>query len=186
MLRDREFLAHLHAFFAGRAIETERLSKGRIVREVPGFEVLVVTPSAPSDAWCYVSNGARDISIHGDRQEYCLLAQSDDEAHREILAMVASYHASARYGGVHLGRVLDIGQPWTRGATCDHLLVSLPYPFGPRFEHVPSEPPVRVLWLLPITKREAELARDDGVEALEQLFERLAIDTLDPRRRSAV
>jgi hypothetical protein len=51
---------------------------------------------------------------------------------------------------------------------------------------VAGEPPVRILWLLAITKREAEFARDEGIEALEQRFEQIPVDSLDPTRRSAI
>jgi len=45
---------------------------------------------------------------------------------------------------------------------------------------------VRFLWLLPITAGEAAFARTRGVDALEDLFERERIDTLDVQRRSVV
>lgn len=45
-------------------------------------------------------------------------------------------------------------------ASADHLMVSLPYPYGPDLEwcETPSGK-VQVLWLVPITGAEADLAR---------------------------
>ncbi|MFE9467493.1 suppressor of fused domain protein [Streptomyces virginiae] len=68
----------------------------------------------------------------------------------DLMAMIAYYHC----GGHRLGleHSMPIGEPWTPGSSCDHLLVSLPYPYGPELEHcrVPGGH-VRVLWALPVT-----------------------------------
>jgi len=145
-----------------------------------------VQPKDPEDGWRYLSDGARDVSIHDGRNEYLLEAPSRDDVHLETLSMVANFHAKQEHGGVHVGRILDIGRPWVHGASCDHLQVSLPYTLGPDFERVPGKPRTQILWLVPITKREADFARTEGVEALEQIFEREQIDTLDPTRISVV
>ncbi|MFT3694726.1 MAG: suppressor of fused domain protein [Kofleriaceae bacterium] len=100
--------------------------------------------------------------------------------------MVATFHADLRYGGAPVGKILEIGRPWVRHSTCDHILVSLPYTIGPEFEYVSREPPFRIAWLLPITSAEAAFGRANGIEALEQAFEEAAIDTLDSRRASVV
>lgn len=100
--------------------------------------------------------------------------------------MVANLHADARYR-LHLGKIINIGRPWIDGASCDHLLVSLPYLLGPKFEYLRVlDLSIRFLWLLPITQSEASYARTHGVEALESVFERTAFDTLDPTRNSVV
>jgi hypothetical protein len=49
-----------------------------------------------------------------------------------------------------------------------------------------TEPPTVVVWLLPLRKAEAELARRDGWEPLVTLFEERQPDFLDLRRRSVV
>jgi hypothetical protein len=76
--------------------------------------------------------------------------------------------------------------PRVKSSRCTHLLVSLPYPFGPAFEHCQVNAMLRLLWLLPITAAEAAFGRARGVDALEDLFERERIDTLDVMRASVV
>lgn len=52
------------------------------------------------------------------------------------------------------------------GATPDHFLVSLPYPYGPQLEHCDAAGThVQVLWLDPITAAEAAYRRERGLEA---------------------
>lgn len=46
----------------------------------------------------------------------------------ELLAMTVYYNRTGKLG---LGQTVPIGEPWLPGSTCDHLLISLPYPFGP-------------------------------------------------------
>ena len=73
------------------------------------------------------------------------------------------------------------------GSSCDHMLVSLPYPFGPDLQacHV-GDLHVEVLWLLPITQAEREFKAASGQEALEQRFDEAALRYWDIRRASVV
>lgn len=41
---------------------------------------------------------------------------------------------------------------------------------------------VQCLWLIPVTSNEVVLKKKQGLEALEALFERSALDYADPRR----
>jgi hypothetical protein len=176
---------HLEGFWPDRLHEELAWTLGPIEERVPRFRVRRIAPAVRVDPWIYVSVGASDVA-DGDGQEFILLSPTESPAHVETLAMVASYHADARYR-LSVGRVVDIGRPWMEGAAADHLLVSLPYPYGPSLEHceVPDGH-VQVLWLVPITEPEARYARDHGVEALEQLLEDTGVDVMDPQRRSLV
>ncbi|WP_145227079.1 suppressor of fused domain protein [Rudaeicoccus suwonensis] len=62
------------------------------------------------------------------------------------------------------------------GSRCDHLLVSLPYAFGPAFEvaHV-GDRHVDFLWLIPITEAERRLKMSEGLEALEWRFDEVGL-----------
>jgi len=98
--------------------------------------------------------------------------------------MVANLHADARYR-LKVGSTVSIGRPWMEGAVADHLLVSLPYPYGPALERCElGERHIRYLWLVPITAAEANLARSQGLEALERLLERGDVNVVSPKRRS--
>lgn len=94
--------------------------------------------------------------------------------------MVVHYHAA---DPVVEGSILEIGRPWADRSRLDHLLACRPYPFGPAFEnwHGPLFC-VRFLWLVPITRSEANYARAVGVTALEDRLERSGVETLDPWR----
>jgi hypothetical protein len=82
---------------------------------------------------------------------------------------------------------LNIGRPWAPNATCDHLLVSLPFPYGPALENCQiGDHTVRLRWLLPITQSEAAFANAHGYEALEERLEAAAIIPVDIRRKSVV
>jgi CHC2 zinc finger/Suppressor of fused protein (SUFU) len=96
--------------------------------------------------------------------------------HVELLAMVANLHADVRYR-LRVGNTVNIGRPWAEGSAADHLLVSLPYPYGPALEMCElGERHVRFLWLVPITAAEANLVRSKGLEALESLLEQGNVD----------
>jgi hypothetical protein len=88
-------------------------------------------------------------------------------------------------GTLGLGHTLPIGEPWLPGSNCDHLLVSLPYPWGPDLEtcHV-GDRHVDFLWLLPITRAEHDLKIASGLEALESLFEERGLRYWDAHRPS--
>ncbi|MFI1994451.1 suppressor of fused domain protein [Actinoplanes sp. NPDC020271] len=120
--------------------------------------------------------------------EFVLAAPtSDDEIHVETLTMIAYYHATGGDYALDHGHTVPIGRPWLPGSPCDHLLVSLPYPWGPELEHcdVPGGH-ARVLWLLPITGAEKRFRHSDGLEALEQRFEAAGIIPTDPYREAVV
>lgn len=75
-----------------------------------------------------------------------------------------------------MGHTVPIGRPWAERSDCDHLLVSLPYPWSPEFEVCDWEQGhIRVLWQLPVTAAEKAFRHEHGLEALEQRL----VDHLD-------
>src|SRR5919106_2061901 len=81
----------------------------------------------------------------------------------------------------------SIGAPWLDDSACDHLLVSVPYPYGPDLEVCAwQRGHARLLWLLPITEAERDYRATNGLEALEARFDEHAIEFWDPRRPSVV
>ncbi|GID98619.1 hypothetical protein Adi01nite_80310 [Amorphoplanes digitatis] len=137
----------------------------------------------------YATAGLWDATArHGHGLEFVLAAPTTDDAiHVETLTMVAYYHASSGDYVLDHGHTVPIGRPWLPGSRCDHLLVSLPYPWGPELENcdVPGGH-VRVLWLLPITAAEKRFRHSHGLEALEQRFEDAGIIPADPYRGTVV
>ena len=153
---------------------------------LPRFRVCRIAPVAASEPWAYVSIGAWEAAGDGERLEFLILSPTETPRHVETLAMIANYHADLRYR-LKAGDVVVIGHAWMEGATCDRLLVSLPYPYGPVLERCCAEGgEIRFLWLLPITQKEHEYLCANGAGALEERFQEAAIDAIDLQRVSVV
>lgn len=100
--------------------------------------------------------------------------------------MLANFHADQRYR-LDLGKVVGIGDPWMEGSACDHLLVSLPYPYGPKLEWLRlPDTCIRFLWLMPVTAREGAFAELNGAEELEKKFDTAKPDYINPKRASVI
>ncbi len=118
--------------------------------------------------------------------EFLISAPTASPTHVETLTMVSYLHSDQRYR-LSAGSTLEIGRPWIDGAVHDHLLVSLPYSYGPGLGLcTTSSFRVRVLWLVPISAAEAHFAERNGSEALERMFDDAAIDTLALDRPSVI
>lgn len=139
---------------------------------VPGA---ALRPGPRSGLWSYVSLGAHALNGDGDRGlEFVVQSDAPDQGLVELLAMAAYYSSTATFG---VGHTVPIGWPWRPGSTCDQLLLSLPYPLGPELEVAPlGACDVQVLWLLPITRSEAEYRHHHDLEALESRFDAAAIE----------
>lgn len=136
----------------------------------------------------YVTAGASDIKDnHGYGLEFCLQAGEPSVFHVELLAMVAFMHCDPRHR-LSVGHTLKIGRPIVVGSSLDRLLVSLPYPYGERFEfiHLSNGQHARILWLLPITALEERFRHEHGLEALEKRFDKKELNYIDFLRRSVV
>lgn len=103
----------------------------------------------------------------------------------DLVAMTAYYHAGPPSQRLDVGHTVPIGEPWLPGSECDHLLVSVPYPFGAEFESCAWRGGhARLLWLLPITEAERAYKVEAGLEALEQRLEAAGIVPTDVARPS--
>jgi hypothetical protein len=120
--------------------------------------------------------------------EFLLIAPDEAERHVLSIAMNAYYHANPDVSfRLDHGHTVPIGEPWSPGSPCDHMLVSLPYPLGPDFEVCEWDGGhARLLWLLPITEAERDFKAEHGLEALEQRFDDAALEYWDAARASVV
>jgi hypothetical protein len=179
---------HVNDFWPDRKADLFTWNLGPIREVLPDFAVCRLTPRIAGESWAYVSIGASDVEMEPDYSvEFVLLAPDENARHIETLAIVAHYHATSPVK-LDVGHIVNVGRPWLGTSICEHLLVSLPYPFGPNLEwcRPSSAKAIRFLWLLPITASEAAHARSFGLESLEQRFDELAIDAIDVQRSSAV
>jgi hypothetical protein len=118
--------------------------------------------------------------------EFLLCAPSAQPAAAKLVAMVANLHADPRYP-LSLGQVLEIGHPWLPGASADHLIVALPGIFDPELEWLSDRDfTARFIWLVPITAREAEFAKQRGLDALQSRLGAAQADVTLVTRPSAV
>lgn len=150
----------------------------------PLFEILSLPPGFGRDMWTYatvgMSEGMRNpIELH-------MLSLSASAEVPELLAAVASYHREI--GGMRLGDTVDFGKPWIGESPCEHGLLSLPYLDGPTTEIADLGNGARIscYWLLPITRSEVDFKKENGLDALESLFEASGFDYLEPLRRPVV
>jgi hypothetical protein len=176
---------HCSKFFQGHEESTWTWELGPIRGMAPWFQVLRFAPGPRTQLWCYVSLGASLLSNRNSRRlEFILTTEKETPRAVELLAMIAHYHQHQTLGLFHS---LPIGQPWLEGSTCEHFLISLPYPFGEQLEVCEcGDTFIQILWLLPITKAEFDFKKARGVDALERLFEEAAIEYWRVDRESVV
>jgi hypothetical protein len=181
--------AHLARVFPKREVARVALPDGGLVVNLPELAVFELAPPAaePHGAWLYVTAGAsRDVMDDGYGLEFLLCAPAREPEAAKLAAMVANLHADPRYP-MSLGQVLEIGHPWLPGARADHLLVALPTVFDPELEWLSDrERTSRFIWLVPITRREADFAKQRGLEALQSRLGAAQADLTDPARESVV
>src|SRR5262245_21705406 len=181
--------AHLARVFPERALARAELGPGDMVANIPDLAVWELAPGAsgPGEPWLYVSSGASAEPMEdGYGLEFALCAPAPDPRAARLVAMVANLHADPRYP-MSLGQVLEIGHPWLPGGSADHLIIALPSTFGPEFEWLSDrERTVRFIWLVPITKSEAEFARKHGLDALQERLGAAQLDVSALSRPSAV
>ena len=150
------------------------------------FCVLEFAPTIARGMWAYATccmsqpSDSTPIELH-------LFSPAQCELHVELLTAIAHYHRTGRSLG--LGHTVNFGRPWMAGSQCEYGLISRPYLDGPSLEQLRTRPAgqvVRCLWLVPITERERNYKRTNGLEALEQVLEQSKFDYLDPVRTSVV
>lgn len=180
-------LEHIQNFWPNSTIVRELWNEGPIQDNVPGFQVLRLTSRTPGRPVVYVTHGCFVIEpIQHIKHEFFLISPVEERRHVETLTMLANFHADKRYR-LDVGSVVSIGDRWMPGSKCDHLLISIPYPYGPKLEWLKlPDICVRFLWALPITPQEAAFAELKGLEALEQKFDAAKLDYMNPGRASVI
>ena len=176
---------HVGRFFSGHAIEAFTWPAGPIREANPHFRALRVAPQVSGGLWHYISNGGwAATEDQNNGLEFIISTPGPVDRAVELLAMTVYYNRGGKLG---LGHTLPIGEPWMPSSRCDHLLISLPYTFGPKLQtcHV-GDRHVDFLWLLPITAAERDFKVANGLEALESRFEQRQLEYWDIGRPSTV
>ena len=143
---------------------------------MPGLFVHEVGPGPRIDAWTYLTLGAWS-AVHSDDGhglEFIITAPQADVRMVELLTMVAYYYAGPASQRLDVGHTVPVGEPWLPMSACDHLLVGLPYAYGPELERCEWRGGhARLLGLVPITEQERAYKVQQGVDALEARLETL-------------
>jgi hypothetical protein len=178
---------HVERYFRGHPIFAVDVPSDARDR-VPGLEILEIHGGPRTSLYTYVTLGCWDaVQSGGEGLEFLMSAREADLAHAATLATVAARHCGTPDQRLRRGSVVPLGKPWTEGSSCDRLLVTLPYPYGPELEWCRwRRNSARLLWLMPITPVEAAYVDEYGVEALERRFEETQVHFADPYRDSVV
>lgn len=143
-------------------------------------EIYEFAPNEKRSFWTYATSGMahfKEAAI-----ELHIFSLEQDEFMAILLNAIADFHFSLP-GGLGLGHTVNFGQAWKPGSNCEYGLISLPYLDGPELEILEK---TRLLWLIPITRSERDFKKENGLEALELLFETNNFHYLDPLRASIV
>jgi len=185
-------IAHYQACWGAEPTE-HRFDQGPVHEQPAGFRVLRFGPTVHRAMWTYATCGMSGVKTppadkhyakHHGLELHVLSAQENDSL-VELLTIVAWFHTSRELLG-H-GHTVNFGRPWYPGSECDHGLLSSPYLDGPSLElRRLGSREVEFLWLIPITEKERDFKMAQGLDALEELFERTSFDYLDPFRPSVV
>jgi len=183
----RQVEKHYRRYFEGHESGRFDSTPGPIGDRLSGLEILRFGPGPRTETWVYATLGASAVRSDAHGTEFFLLSPDSQDIHCETLTMTAFYHAGEMEQRLGLGHTVPIGRPWCPGSMCDHLLVSLPYPFGPALEECTVRGGhVQVLWLLPITESERDFKAEHGLEALEERFEEAELEYWNPTRKPTV
>jgi hypothetical protein len=177
--------AHIRRFFEGHCCSEHTFAGGPAGRVPPDFRVVRVAAGPKTPLTVYLSLGSWEATGDtGHGLEFLVTTSRPEKDCVELLTMVAYYH---RTEGLGLGHTFPLGYSWL-GGNCIHMLVSLPYPFGPDLEVccLGEGGHVRFLWLLPITEAEKRFRHEHGLEALEQRFDEAKLDFAFEHRESVV
>lgn len=154
---------------------------------ISDFKIIRIEPVEEGGPWIYITSGAWEIDVEEQyRCEFFIISPSESSLHVETLTMLVYFHATFRK--LKIGDVVDIGKSWLENSELKDLLISLPYPYGPKLENclLSNGMLIKFLWLLPITLKERCFLGHEGLEALEQSFDEAAIDFLNPNRVSVI
>jgi hypothetical protein len=181
-------LEHYRGFWGADRIEEVHWTPEHLGSRLPDFHIAKVRPQGQADMWTFASIGAwRATEGEPSGLEFVAVSRGQSAAVMANLGMVAYYHAGPPENRLGLHHLLTIGSGWVEGSTLESVLVSRPYPWGPKLEHCQlPDRHIQIVWLLPITTAEHAFAREHGVNVLEERLEVAEVDYLDPSRPSVI
>lgn len=175
---------HVRQFFAGHPYCEYQWHRGPAMREIPHLRIAEVAPGPKWSTWFYSTIGAWQFGPKPGGMEFFMLSPERNDRFVELLTINTYYHRNQQLG---LHHTAPLGEPLLPGSALEYIYVSLPYTFGPALEICDVEGQhIHFYWVFPITRAEKDLATKSGYEALEQLFEKQAVEYWSPFRKSVV
>ncbi len=147
--RTKEIHDHVRRFFAGHKVKERQWAESFISELYPDFSVLEIEPGSKAGNWNFVSSGTWEVAQEGaGLTEFTIITDKPGLRQIQILTMNHLYH---RDHNLIVGDSYALGDPWVKGSKCTHMLVSLPYPYGPDFEICAfGDSHLHIYWLLPV------------------------------------
>jgi hypothetical protein len=145
------------------------------------FKVIEFEPYGDRPMWTYATCGMSSPEDTSPIELHMFSPEKSGEP-VELLVAVAHYHRTN--SNLDVGHTVNFGKPWINESPCEYGLISLPYLDGPKLEKLKlhSGITVRCLWLIPITRSEVDFKKKNGLEALEDRFDDMQFNYLDPAR----
>src|SRR5262249_48018352 len=112
---------HLEEFWNPRTQVHLSVDQGPVVNSIPSFSVIRFSPTEEKPYWIFCTLGCFKVDSGHQRHEFFLLSPTESSQHVLTLSMLANFHADSRYR-LGPGNVVEIGDPWLPGSSCDHLL----------------------------------------------------------------
>jgi hypothetical protein len=175
-----QLINHLESYYKVKGTR-KTWEYGPVEKVHPEFFILEFPPNQRHNAWAYCTVGMSLDRQDDNLIEAFIYSPRQDVALLELLSVTASYHRNSL--PLNLNHTVNIGQSWIDESVCDHGLLSLPYLDGEDLELFQfNGETIHCYWFIPITERERDYKIEEGIEALEQLFEEKQLDYLNPKR----
>jgi Suppressor of fused protein (SUFU) len=159
-------------------------SKGPIHQLPHGFSVVRFAPHDKRTMWTYATCCMSQIE---DRKliELHMFSPAETDDIVELMYAVAHFHCTSEK--LDVGHSVYFGRPWLEKSICDYGLISLPYLDGPALEILKAyAETINFYWMIPISYSEMLFKKQQGLDALENKFQTISLDYINPSRESVV
>ncbi|MCC5801851.1 suppressor of fused domain protein [Rossellomorea vietnamensis] len=139
----------------------------------------------------YSTIGLSDFPLGYEENKLPLRAEfvgaSDFECFPNIIATCAFNIINSRFGCAYGTIFKDVVKMYMPESPVTHIILLSPYLWGDKLKSINFENK-QVAWLMaiPISEEEKQYTDNNGIEALQQLFEQNQINIFDLRRNSAI